>query len=163
MELDFNSRPPSATATAYRLQSWPNCRALDARYAHRVAHLLLHGADPGRILLTFSRRAAAEMGRQAESIVGASREQIPVLAEARSAGRERSTLSVRGSAPTRARLPSIPSSPSAIARPTSNLVRHELGLSDEEKRFHVLVDGYQDTNALEVSACPPTWRLCPPT
>ena len=30
--------------------------------AHRVAHLLLHGADPGRILLlTFSRRAAAEM------------------------------------------------------------------------------------------------------
>src|SRR5262245_14623758 len=30
--------------------------------AHRVAHLVMHGADPQRILLlTFSRRAAAEM------------------------------------------------------------------------------------------------------
>ena len=30
--------------------------------AHRVAHLLVNGADPHRILLmTFSRRAAAEM------------------------------------------------------------------------------------------------------
>ena len=30
--------------------------------AHRVAHLIAHGADPHRILLmTFSRRAAAEM------------------------------------------------------------------------------------------------------
>jgi ATP-dependent DNA helicase UvrD/PcrA len=29
--------------------------------AHRVAHLIVHGADPSRILLlTFSRRAAAE-------------------------------------------------------------------------------------------------------
>jgi len=29
--------------------------------AHRVAHLIVNGADPGRILLmTFSRRAAAE-------------------------------------------------------------------------------------------------------
>ena len=32
--------------------------------AHRVAHLIVHGADPGRmLLLTFSRRAAAEMER----------------------------------------------------------------------------------------------------
>jgi DNA helicase-2/ATP-dependent DNA helicase PcrA len=32
--------------------------------AHRVAHLIAHGADPHRILmLTFSRRAAAEMTR----------------------------------------------------------------------------------------------------
>jgi DNA helicase-2/ATP-dependent DNA helicase PcrA len=37
--------------------------------AHRVAHLIVSGADPRRILLmTFSRRAAAEMKRRAERI-----------------------------------------------------------------------------------------------
>ena len=40
--------------------------------AHRLAHLVACGADPGRILLmTYSRRAAAEMTRRAEDIVGA--------------------------------------------------------------------------------------------
>jgi DNA helicase-2/ATP-dependent DNA helicase PcrA len=38
--------------------------------AHRVAHLVLHGADPCRILLlTFTRRAAAEMTRRASRIL----------------------------------------------------------------------------------------------
>jgi DNA helicase II / ATP-dependent DNA helicase PcrA len=38
--------------------------------AHRVAHLIVSGADPRRILLmTFSRRAAAEMTRRAERIL----------------------------------------------------------------------------------------------
>jgi ATP-dependent DNA helicase UvrD/PcrA len=38
--------------------------------AHRVAHLVVSGADPRRILLmTFSRRAAAEMTRRAERII----------------------------------------------------------------------------------------------
>src|SRR4051794_29035533 len=37
--------------------------------AHRVANLVLNGADPRRILLmTFSRRAAAEMSRRVERI-----------------------------------------------------------------------------------------------
>ncbi len=37
--------------------------------AHRVAHLIVNGADPSRILLmTFSRRAAAEMTRRVERI-----------------------------------------------------------------------------------------------
>src|SRR6476646_7901682 len=37
--------------------------------AHRVAHLIVNGADPRRILLmTFSRRAAAEMTRRVEHI-----------------------------------------------------------------------------------------------
>ncbi|MDQ0136259.1 DNA helicase-2/ATP-dependent DNA helicase PcrA [Neorhizobium galegae] len=37
--------------------------------AHRVAHLIVSGADPRRILLmTFSRRAASEMGRRVERI-----------------------------------------------------------------------------------------------
>ncbi len=39
--------------------------------AHRVAHLLAQGADPGRILLlTFSRRAADEMTRRVQRIAG---------------------------------------------------------------------------------------------
>ena len=37
--------------------------------AHRVAHLIVHGSDPRRILLmTFSRRAASEMARRVERI-----------------------------------------------------------------------------------------------
>ncbi|WP_046868625.1 ATP-dependent helicase [Microvirga massiliensis] len=37
--------------------------------AHRVAHLIVHGADPRRILLmTFSRRAASEMARRVERL-----------------------------------------------------------------------------------------------
>src|ERR1700735_1680317 len=37
--------------------------------AHRVAHLIVAGVDPRRILLmTFSRRAAAEMTRRVERI-----------------------------------------------------------------------------------------------
>jgi DNA helicase-2/ATP-dependent DNA helicase PcrA len=40
--------------------------------AHRVAQLIASGINPGRILLlTFSRRAAAEMTRRVESILGA--------------------------------------------------------------------------------------------
>jgi DNA helicase-2/ATP-dependent DNA helicase PcrA len=41
--------------------------------AHRVAHLLIEGVDPERILLlTFTRRAAAEMTRRAEAIIRSS-------------------------------------------------------------------------------------------
>src|SRR5271170_4163248 len=37
--------------------------------AHRVAHLVINGADPRRILLmTFSRRASGEMARRVERI-----------------------------------------------------------------------------------------------
>ena len=39
--------------------------------AHRVAHLVLNGTDPRRLLLmTFTRRAAAEMARRVERLVG---------------------------------------------------------------------------------------------
>jgi ATP-dependent DNA helicase UvrD/PcrA len=42
--------------------------------AHRVAHLVLNGVEPSRILLlTFSRRAAAEMTRRAQRILGEAR------------------------------------------------------------------------------------------
>ena len=38
--------------------------------AHRVAHLILNGADPQRmLLLTFSRRAAQEMERRVGSVL----------------------------------------------------------------------------------------------
>ena len=38
--------------------------------AHRVAALILAGADPKRIMLaTFSRRAAAELGRRVERLL----------------------------------------------------------------------------------------------
>ena len=41
-----------------------------ATLAHRVAYLIEHGADPRRImLLTFSRRAAAEMTRRVDRIL----------------------------------------------------------------------------------------------
>src|ERR1700749_3372253 len=37
--------------------------------AHRVAHLVIHGVDPGRILmLTFTRRAATELRRRAHDV-----------------------------------------------------------------------------------------------
>lgn len=40
--------------------------------AHRVAHLVIHGVDPARILmLTFTRRAASEMRRRAHGLVRA--------------------------------------------------------------------------------------------
>ena len=40
--------------------------------AHRVAHLIVNGADPGQILLmTFSRRAATEMSRRVSRISAA--------------------------------------------------------------------------------------------
>lgn len=45
--------------------------------AHRVAHLVLEGVNPQRILLlTFTRRAALEMTRRAQRIVGEVREEV---------------------------------------------------------------------------------------
>ena len=46
-----------------------------ATLAHRVAHLIARGADPGRILLlTFTRRAASEMVRRVDGILRGSAE-----------------------------------------------------------------------------------------
>ena len=51
--------------------------------AHRVAHLIAHGADPSRILLlTFSRRAADEMGRRVRRILAQVAAGRPGLAQA---------------------------------------------------------------------------------
>ena len=51
--------------------------------AHRVAHRVLNGANPQRILLlTFSRRPAAEMTRRAALILAEVRRESKKLAEA---------------------------------------------------------------------------------
>src|ERR671914_958706 len=45
--------------------------------AHRVAHLILEGAQPQRILLlTFTRRAALEMTRRAQRILGEVKKEV---------------------------------------------------------------------------------------
>jgi DNA helicase-2/ATP-dependent DNA helicase PcrA len=112
--------------------------------AHRVAHLLLHGASPERLLLlTFTRRAAIEMTRRAERVV-------------------REVLAARGrpgSAPPALRLPwsgtfhalgnriirhharSLGLDPAfnvldrGDAADLMDVVRHRLGLSKLEQRF----------------------------
>ena len=84
--------------------------------AHRVAHLILNGADPRRILLlTFTRRAAEAMTRRAEQIC----EQVrngAAIPYGGACGRARSTRSApacSGSMPSRSA--SIPASPCSIA------------------------------------------------
>lgn len=108
--------------------------------AHRVAHLIVNGADPRRILLmTFSRRAASEMGRRVERIcarvVG---EKAGVLTDALAwAG----TFHGIGARLLRDYADQIGLDPqfSVHDREDSadlmNLVRHQLGFSKMESRF----------------------------
>ncbi len=108
--------------------------------AHRVAHLIVNGADPRRMmLLTFSRRAAAEMTRRVERIA---RE---VLGEG--AALMTDALSWAGTFHgVGARLlrdyavelgldPSFTIHDREDSADLMNLVRHELGLSKTEQRF----------------------------
>lgn len=108
--------------------------------AHRVAHLIVNGADPRRILLmTFSRRAAAEMTRRVQRICSeALGSDGRVMAEALTwAG----TFHGIGARLLRDYADQIGLDPnfSIHDREDSadlmNLVRHELGLSKTEKRF----------------------------
>ncbi|MCL4746082.1 MAG: ATP-dependent helicase [Burkholderiaceae bacterium] len=121
-----------------------------ATIAHRVAHLVLNGVDPVRILLlTFSRRAANEMTRRAERLVA------DALAEAR---REIASRALAG-APAAVRLPWAGTFHAIGARllrsyatrlglepnfgvldrgdaaDLIDLARHELGYSATKKRF----------------------------
>jgi ATP-dependent DNA helicase UvrD/PcrA len=112
--------------------------------AHRVAHLVLQGVDPARILLlTFTRRAAEEMTRRAERIVA------NALAAAR--GAPASAAAVRlpwagtfhsvGNRLLRLHAHAVGLEPSfsVLDRGDSadllDIVRHELGLSAKERRF----------------------------
>jgi DNA helicase II / ATP-dependent DNA helicase PcrA len=108
--------------------------------AHRVAHLIAQGSDPRRILLlTFSRRAAAEMTRRAERILGeVMRQRAGAMAEALSwAG----TFHAVGARLLREYAGEIGLDPAFTIHDREdsadlmNLVRHGLGLSKTESRF----------------------------
>ncbi|MBJ6127373.1 ATP-dependent helicase [Microvirga splendida] len=108
--------------------------------AHRVAHLIVNGADPRRmLLLTFSRRAAAEMARRVERIAGKVLGQnAGVMTDALTwAG----TFHGIGARLLRDYAPEIGLDPafSIHDREDSadlmNLVRHELGFSTTQSRF----------------------------
>jgi DNA helicase-2/ATP-dependent DNA helicase PcrA len=108
--------------------------------AHRVANLVLNGADPRRILLmTFSRRAAAEMSRRVERIT---RESLGdhgrVMADALTwAG----TFHGIGARLLREYAEQVGLDPAFTIHDREdsadlmNLVRHELGYSRTESRF----------------------------
>ena len=108
--------------------------------AHRVAHLMVNGADPRRILLmTFSRRAASEMSRRVERIsaqvLGKS---SGVLTDALNwAG----TFHGIGARLLREHATQIGLDPSFTIHDREdsadlmNLVRHELGMSEAKSRF----------------------------
>lgn len=108
--------------------------------AHRVAYLISNGADPGRILLlTFSRRAADEMGRRVRRIIGQAAAEHPWLAQV--------TLSWSGTFHgVGARLlrdyagrigldPNFTIHEREDSADLMNLVRHESELSSRDKRF----------------------------
>jgi DNA helicase-2/ATP-dependent DNA helicase PcrA len=108
--------------------------------AHRVAHLIVSRVDPGRILLmTFSRRAAAEMTRRAGRICAqALGSNAGMMAEALTwAG----TFHAIGARLLREYAPQIGIDPAFTIHDREdsadlmNLVRHELGLSKMESRF----------------------------
>jgi DNA helicase-2/ATP-dependent DNA helicase PcrA len=108
--------------------------------AHRVAHLIVSGADPRRILLmTFSRRAAAEMSKRVERIarkvLGAD---AGIMADALSWS---GTFHGIGARLLREHAEQIGLDPAFTIHDREdsadlmNLVRHELGFSKTESRF----------------------------
>ncbi|MBV8455178.1 MAG: ATP-dependent helicase, partial [Acetobacteraceae bacterium] len=108
--------------------------------AHRVAHLVVTGADPRRILLmTFSRRAANEMIRRVERIIGAVIGQSAAsVTEALSwAG----TFHAIGARLLRGYADQIGLDPAFTIHDREdsadllNLLRHQLGFSKTEARF----------------------------
>ena len=106
--------------------------------AHRVAHLIVNGADPGRILLlTFSRRAAVEMERRAERII----KTVTGPGAAHSRIGWSGTFHAIGARLLRSHAHAIGLDPSFTIHDREdsadlmNLVRHERGLSEKDKRF----------------------------
>ena len=108
--------------------------------AHRVAHLIVGGADPRRILLmTFSRRASAEMQRRVERLVAqVMGKKSGVIADALSWS---GTFHGIGARLLREHAEQIGLEPgfSIHDREDSgdlmNIIRHELGFSEAKKRF----------------------------
>ena len=111
--------------------------------AHRVAHLILIGTSPERILLlTFTRRAAAEMTRRAQRILAAARaSKKPRTVGAAGEISWSGTFHAIGNRLLREHADSIGLDPSftvldrADAADRLNFVRNELGLAKTEARF----------------------------
>lgn len=108
--------------------------------AHRVAHLIAQGADPGSILLmTFSRRAADEMARRAERIVRQMAAARPRLGSVKLGWT--GTFHSVGARLLREYADRIGLNPAFTIHDRGdsadlmNLVRHELGFSAKAKRF----------------------------
>jgi DNA helicase-2/ATP-dependent DNA helicase PcrA len=104
--------------------------------AHRVAHLVVNGVDPQRILLlTFSRRAAEEMIRRVERItmaaLGAGHIDLPWAGTFHAVG----ARLLREFASHIGLKPSFTILDRSDAADLMNLVRHELGQSKKEERF----------------------------
>jgi DNA helicase-2/ATP-dependent DNA helicase PcrA len=108
--------------------------------AHRVAHLVVNGADPHRILLmTFSRRAAAELSRRAERICAQVLGQDAVIMAAGLpwAGTFHSVGArlLREYAGQIGIQPDFSIHDREDSADLMNLVRHEMGFSRSESRF----------------------------
>jgi DNA helicase II / ATP-dependent DNA helicase PcrA len=107
--------------------------------AHRVAHLIVQGADPRRImLLTFSRRAAAEMARRVERIAA---NLVPSHVAMTDALNWSGTFHAVAARLLREYAETIGLDRAFTIHDREdsgdlmNLVRHDLGLSRTEKRF----------------------------
>ncbi len=107
--------------------------------AHRVAHLLVKGADPHRILLlTFSRRAAQDMTRRANRIASAALGARSAAADGLAwAGTFHSVGArlLREYADVIGLSPAFTINDREDAADLMNIVRHELGFSAKAHRF----------------------------
>jgi len=102
--------------------------------AHRVAHLILEGANPQRILLlTFSRRAAIEMTRRTQRIVGelATQVRLPWSGTFHSIANRL----IRRHCTRLGLHPNFSVLDRGDAADLMDVVRHELGYSKAERRF----------------------------
>jgi DNA helicase II / ATP-dependent DNA helicase PcrA len=107
--------------------------------AHRVAHLLVNGIDPRRVmLLTFSRRAAAEMTRRVERITARVMRRGPGLTHALAWS---GTFHAIGARLIREYAPRIGLERAFTIHDREdsadllNLIRHDLGFSKTQRRF----------------------------
>ena len=110
-----------------------------ATLAHRLAHLVLSGVDPKRIMLaTFSRRAAAELNRRVQRILA--RRLAPEAAAAATPSYSGTFHSI-GARLLREYAPRIGLDPAFTIHDREDsadlmaLCRHEAGLSQKEERF----------------------------